>query len=344
MLMLTSTPMLAKSVRLRSELDHRAVGVGCGGPEADPVTEIQPHRRPATGGLRAGPAVVTAWSAADLRGGGHLLPRDLQRQRPDLRDLPPAAQLHDRRAVRAEPEGQNPNDPLFVAETNPALATLETPFLEQNGGVLENVDGFEDPRTSSSCDRCRTCCRWRPASPPIPATARPSRPTIASAGAATARPATGRCARSSPARSRSTTRRRWRACPASTSACRRRRSWTLTLAFQMSLGRLNELDITQVNLFDTEANTGRQAFLDPAARPLQRLPHQRRRELHRHGQEPQLRHQHARRDRWPAWARSTACRFRRRFRRSGIGAPQLRRARGSASTTHSATARSARRR
>ncbi len=38
------------------------------------------------------------------------------------------------------------NDPLFVAETNPALAGLENPaLLRQQGLILENVDGFEDP-------------------------------------------------------------------------------------------------------------------------------------------------------------------------------------------------------
>ena len=39
----------------------------------------------------------------------------------------------------------NPNDPLFVFETNPALANLEVgDRLFQNGVILENVDGFED--------------------------------------------------------------------------------------------------------------------------------------------------------------------------------------------------------
>ena len=41
---------------------------------------------------------------------------------------------------------QNPSDPLFVFETNPALANLESAdSLFNNGVVLENVDGFEDP-------------------------------------------------------------------------------------------------------------------------------------------------------------------------------------------------------
>jgi hypothetical protein len=39
-----------------------------------------------------------------------------------------------------------PTDPLFVAETNPALAKLENPtLLRTRGLILENVDGFEDP-------------------------------------------------------------------------------------------------------------------------------------------------------------------------------------------------------
>jgi len=39
-----------------------------------------------------------------------------------------------------------PSDPLFVAETNPALAQLEKPLLmRQVGLILENVDGLQNP-------------------------------------------------------------------------------------------------------------------------------------------------------------------------------------------------------
>lgn len=39
-----------------------------------------------------------------------------------------------------------PNDPLFVAEFNPALAELERPqLLREHGLVLENLDGLDDP-------------------------------------------------------------------------------------------------------------------------------------------------------------------------------------------------------
>jgi hypothetical protein len=82
-------------------------------------------------------------------------------------------------------------DPLFVFERVPALAHLETPDLRRLGGILENVDGFDDP-THKSCAASRTFYRSRPASPPTPATARPTRPSSAPAGAATARPATAR--------------------------------------------------------------------------------------------------------------------------------------------------------
>ena len=43
-----------------------------------------------------------------------------------------------------------PSNPLFVAETNPALAELEIPAqLRGRGHILENVDGFEpDPRVN----------------------------------------------------------------------------------------------------------------------------------------------------------------------------------------------------
>ena len=40
-----------------------------------------------------------------------------------------------------------PSDPLFVAETNPALATLENPDLMRRFGlILVNADGFDPQR------------------------------------------------------------------------------------------------------------------------------------------------------------------------------------------------------
>ena len=43
-----------------------------------------------------------------------------------------------------------PSDPLFVFEHDPNLGGLETDSLRAAGGILENVDGFEDPDRTSS--------------------------------------------------------------------------------------------------------------------------------------------------------------------------------------------------
>src|SRR5881396_1366025 len=50
-------------------------------------------------------------------------------------DAPFIKALHDK----------NPRDPLFVFETKPALAQLETSDLRNFATILENVDGFQDP-------------------------------------------------------------------------------------------------------------------------------------------------------------------------------------------------------
>ena len=71
---------------------------------------------------------------------------DVQRQRPHLRHLSSRQQqLHDRPAFIATLPA---NDPLFVAEFNPALAQLERPALmRQFGLILENLDGLSNPTT-----------------------------------------------------------------------------------------------------------------------------------------------------------------------------------------------------
>ena len=83
-------------------------------------------------------------------------------------------------------------------ETNPALANLESgDRLFQNGVILENVDGFEDPTNKFVLRgvphvlsmKTSIARRHRRRAPPI-------RPSSAPAGAATARPTTARCASS----------------------------------------------------------------------------------------------------------------------------------------------------
>jgi hypothetical protein len=157
----------------------------------------------------------------------------------------------------------NPNDPLFVFETKPALANLEVgDRLFQNGVILENVDGFEDPthkfvlrgvphvlsmKTSIAADTGDGTTN-----PPIERTGwggdgAPDNGSLRSfLTGAVKQHYTNSLARN-PSDFRVPT----------------AQELDLTLAFQQALGRLNELDLTQVNLFDADANAGRQAFMDP---------------------------------------------------------------------------------
>ena len=123
-----------------------------------------------------------------------------------------------------------PNDPLFVAETNPALATLEnSDLLRRFGMFLVNADGFDPSRgfvfrsaqnvqaLANSIDAAGSESRVSTSAPTDEIPIRPS----ASAGATMAlRSATSR---SWP--SRSMPRRRSPASRAPTSACRRMRNW-----------------------------------------------------------------------------------------------------------------------
>ena len=158
----------------------------------------------------------------------------------------------------------NPNDPLFVFETNPALAQLENgDNLLNNAVILENVDGFEDPThkfVMRSVPHVLSLALSIAADtgdgttiPPIERTGwggdgAPDNGSLRSflTGAVTQH-YTKSLARVAGTDFRLPT----------------AQELDLTSAFQLSLGRLNELDLTQANLFDAEANTGRQAFLDP---------------------------------------------------------------------------------
>jgi hypothetical protein len=168
-------------------------------------------------------------------------------------DVPFASALH----------STNPNDPLFVFEHNAALAQLETPDLLNAAGILENVDGFQDPTH-------RFVVR--------------SVPHLFSLATSIARD-TGDGTTNPPA-----DRTGWGGDGAPGDGALRSfltgavtQHYTKTLArvagtdfrlptaqeldavnaFQLGLGRLNELDLNQVRIFDPDAETGRQAFLDP---------------------------------------------------------------------------------
>ena len=182
------------------------------------------------------PRVVTGLATrAGLRGRRHLLPGDVQRQRAHLRVVPPGAeQLHDR--LRASSPTLPASDPLFVFERDANLDEPGDRFAAPAGGILENVDGFEDP-THKFVDPVGAAHavardqhhprsgRRRPPTPPEQRTGwggdggsrleLPRRPRI---DAALHQDAAARARRRLPRR-------------------HRRRSWTWSQQFQLALGR-----------------------------------------------------------------------------------------------------------
>jgi hypothetical protein len=157
----------------------------------------------------------------------------------------------------------NPNDPLFIFERDPNLAQLETGDLLNAAAVLENVDGFQDPtqqfvsRSVNHMLSLRTSILRDSgdgtASPPIERTGwggdgAPGDGTLRSfLTGAIKQHFTKDLARREGIDFRLPT------------------SLELDLvnAFQLSLGRQSELDLTRVRINDADAEDGRQAFLDP---------------------------------------------------------------------------------
>ena len=158
----------------------------------------------------------------------------------------------------------NPNDPLFVFETNPALANLEVgDRLFQNGVILENVDDFQDathkfvlrgvPHVLSMKTSIAPDTGDGTTNPPIERTGWGG--DGASADGSLRQFLAGAVTQHYP--------KTLARVPGTDFRVPTAQELDLTLAFQQALGRLNELDLTQVNLFDADANAGRQAFMDP---------------------------------------------------------------------------------
>jgi hypothetical protein len=161
-------------------------------------------------------------------------------------------------ALRAE----DPEDPLFIADNDPNLVGLETADLVAEAAILENVDGFEDPTRKFVSRGINHVLSLRTS-------------ISADTGDGTTNPPNERAGWGGDGSDDGSLRGFLEAAirqhfPLDLS----RREGTdfrlptareaeLTETFQLSLGRSNELDLQQVNLFDAEANEGRLAFLDP---------------------------------------------------------------------------------
>ena len=161
------------------------------------------------------------------------------------------------------------NDPLFVAEFNPALAQLERPqLMRQFGLILENLDGFSNPTTKfvmrgvphtlglqvslerDTDARARRTCRddrlvgrW-------------------SAGDRLVARVRDRCGDAALHQDA------WRASRARTSSCPRSTSWTRMEAFQLSLGRSADFNLADITFTERpNANTGKSLFINGGGDP-----------------------------------------------------------------------------
>jgi cytochrome c peroxidase len=166
-------------------------------------------------------------------------------------------------AFIADLHNSQPSDPLFVFETNPNLSQLETVDLRGAAVILENVDGFEDP-THKFVERsvphvfslATSIARDPRDGTTNPPTDRTGWGGDGAPGDGTLRSfLTGAIIQHYP----KTLARR----PGIDFRMPTSLELDLVNAFQLSIGRLNELDLTQVNIFDPDADEGKRAFLDP---------------------------------------------------------------------------------
>ncbi|HTV25401.1 MAG TPA: hypothetical protein VMG12_42190 [Polyangiaceae bacterium] len=167
-------------------------------------------------------------------------------------DVPFVAALHE----------TDPRNPLFVNEFDPNLAELETSDLVREAAILENVDGFEDPAHKFVSRGVNHVLSLRTS-------------IARDAGDGTTNPPAERVGWGGDGSDDGTLRGFLEGAIRQhfTKDLARREGTDFRLptsdeaqlaeTFQLSLGRLNELNLAQVNIFDAEANEGRRAFLDP---------------------------------------------------------------------------------
>jgi len=164
------------------------------------------------------------------------------------------------------------SDPLFVFENDPVnLGNLETPSLRAAAGILENVDGFQDPThkfvirsvphllalsTSISPD-VNDPATTVPGDPPDPAVTVPPLERTGWSGDG------GNLVDFLDSAIEQHYPKTLNRVPGVDFRLSTPLEKQLVQTFQLNIGRKNELDLTQVNLFDAQAQEGRRAFLDP---------------------------------------------------------------------------------
>jgi hypothetical protein len=154
----------------------------------------------------------------------------------------------------------SPNDPLFVADHNPALAELESSDLGDFAGIRENVDGFDKPPVSRGVPHVLSLAISVARDPSDGTTNPPVQRTGWSGDGA---PGTGSLREFLAGAVKQHYPNSLNRQEGVDFRVPTPEELDLVEAFQLGLGRSNELDLRQVNLADPDANDGRVAYLDP---------------------------------------------------------------------------------
>jgi hypothetical protein len=166
------------------------------------------------------------------------------------------------RTFIAELHATNPLDPLFIFQNDPNLAQLETNQLF-NGGILENVDDFSDP-THKFVHRSVPHTLSMATSLAPDATDGTTLPPLQRTGwSGDGAPGNGTLREFLTGAVKQHYPKTLARVPGVDFRVPSALELDLTLAFQMNLGRLNEIDLAQVRLADAEAEDGRRAYIDP---------------------------------------------------------------------------------
>ncbi|WP_437680904.1 hypothetical protein [Sorangium sp. So ce131] len=161
-------------------------------------------------------------------------------------------------------DASNPDDPLFVADNDADLAGLETPSLRAFGLILENVDGFEDLDKKFSLRSVPHTLSLALTITPDPADGSSNPPVHRTGWSGDGAPGDGSLRSFLTGAIKQHYPTDLARDPGVAFRLPTSQELDLVDSFQRSLGRLNELNLQQVNLADPDANDGRLAFMDPA--------------------------------------------------------------------------------
>ncbi len=156
-----------------------------------------------------------------------------------------------------------PDDPLFVFETNPALSELETADLLKFATILENVDGSQDPTRRFVSRSVSHVLSLATSLAPDPADGTAQPPLERTGWSGDGAPGDGSLRAFLEGAIKQHFTKDLARRPGIDFRLPTAEEAELTRTFQLSLGRLNELTLEQVRIFDEQGEDGRQAFLDP---------------------------------------------------------------------------------